>query len=166
MRVGSCSAGSAQSPPSLLAQRTGAITATTKSAEFRAAELSDPRTLADASRLDRPAFQHSSMEHRWGARYATGSPVWLLGSNGTHAFGTLLNVSLSGAYVLTSAHYHKAQRLNLQVELGLRLKNRIAPCAAFVARLADRGMGLEWDEIASESVLAMLAAIGLVANQL
>jgi hypothetical protein len=107
------------------------------------------------------------MEHRWGARYATRSPIWLVGADGTHAFGTLLNVSLSGAYVLTSsAHYYRAQRLNLHVELGLRLKDRIAPCAAFVARLADRGMGLEWDEFASESVLAMLAAIGLAASQL
>jgi hypothetical protein len=149
-----------------LAQRTGAITATTKSAEFGPAELSDTRTLVETSRLDGPAFQYSSMEHRWGARYATQSPVWLLGANGTPAFGTLLNVSLSGAFVLTSAHYRRAQRLNLQVELGLRLKDRIAPCAAFVARLADRGMGLEWDEIASESVLVMLAAIGLVASQL
>jgi hypothetical protein len=78
----------------------------------------------------------------------------------------LLNVSLSGAYVLTSAQYHRAQRLNLQVELGLRLKDRIAPCAAFVARLADRGMGLEWEDFPSESVLAMLAAIGITASQL
>jgi hypothetical protein len=149
-----------------LAQRAGAITATAKRAEFRAAELSDPRTLVETSRLDRPAFQRSSMEHRWGARYAARSPVRLLGADGTHAFGTLLNVSLSGAYVLTFGHYRRAQRLNLHVELGLRLKDRIDPCAAFVARLADTGMGLEWDEFASESVLAMLAAIGLAASQL
>lgn len=145
IRVGSCSAGSAESPPSLFAQRAGAITTT---------------------RLDRPVLQRNTMEHRWGARYATRSPVWLLGADGTHAFGTLLNVSLSGAYVLTSARYHRAQRLNLHVELGLRLKDRIAPCAAFVARLANRGMGLEWDQFASESVLVMLAAIGLTASQL
>jgi hypothetical protein len=118
------------------------------------------------SRLDRPAFQRSNMEHRWGARYATRSPVWLQGADGAHAFGTLLNVSLSGAYVLTSATYHRAQCLSLHVELGLRLKDRIAPCAAFVARLADRGIGLEWDEFGSESVLAMLAAIGLATTQL
>jgi hypothetical protein len=149
-----------------LAQRAGAITATTKRAEFRAAELSDSRTLVETPRPDRPVFQRGSMEHRWGARYATRSPVWLLGADGTHTFGTLFNVSLSGAYVLTSAHYHRAQRLKLQIELGSRLKDRIAPCAAFVARLADRGMGLEWDEIASETVLAMLAAIGLAASQL
>jgi hypothetical protein len=100
------------------------------------------------------------MEHRWGTRFVTHLAVRLTAANGVEAVGWLLDISLSGTYVVTRTPLERGQHVVLRVEETRTSSTaRSAPIRAFVARHAADGFGLEWAEFAPDAVHSLLTAI-------
>jgi hypothetical protein len=127
-RVGSCSAGLFEGPPSFLAK---------------------------LECMKAQAFGRRMMEHRWGRRIETRLPLALQSTHNVRALGTLLNASLSGAYVATKAAVKRDQRVTLQLRSPIWLN-----LGGFVVRIDEAGVGLEWELFASDSVRALLLSVG------
>ena len=104
-------------------------------------------------RMDHPdpggaAYPEGGMEHRLGTRMPVSLPVKLQHAAGTAAFGRMLNVSLSGAYVRTSVKLDPLASVGIACE-GAFSGAVSAPCiTAFVTRVAADGVALEWFEFA------------------
>jgi hypothetical protein len=94
------------------------------------------------------------MEHRWGQRIAARQPLMVKSGRDVVVMGILMNASLSGAYVATSAPVKRDQRVDLQ--LGSALETRVS---GFIVRADEWGVGLEWEEFASDAVQALLLTI-------
>lgn len=88
------------------------------------------------------------MEHRWGRRKAAELDVRLRGSPGAIGFGSLRDVSLSGAYVRTSLF------LPLLGCVTVSVGNDEVP--AQVVRRDGKGLGLEWEEFAPRVIGRLL----------
>ena len=99
---------------------------------------------------DKPRVFVPGMEHRWGERVPAKLPLSLV-SGDLLEEGILLNASVSGAYVATSASLKRDRQVFLQFRPPLELKVR-----AFVARADDSGIAVEWCEFAGDSVRALL----------
>jgi hypothetical protein len=98
-----------------------------------------------------------NMEHRWGGRRRLLLRVRICGSRQAAALGWLTDVSLSGAYVRTTARLTIMSLIYIQLDErddgGPELQPLQLP--ARVVRHGPTGIGLEWQEFAS----AMLAQI-------
>jgi len=87
------------------------------------------------------------MEHRWGRRYDTNVEVRFVALPGTIGTGRVTNISLTGAFMETSA---KLRLLSIVYIEGLdsskeRDKSSAAKrLAATVVRRCSAGVGLEW----------------------
>lgn len=89
-----------------------------------------------------------AMEHRLGTRMPISLPVKLHHAGGTPAPGRMLNVSLSGAYVRTSAKLEPLACIGIVCERAFS-QAVSAPCiTAFVTRVVEDGVALEWLEFA------------------
>jgi hypothetical protein len=94
------------------------------------------------------------MEHRWGDRRRVTLRVRIRRRGQNSAIGWLTDISLSGAYVQTSAGLPLVSQIQVAVdERGagnlvlqpLRLRGRIV-------RHGPAGVGVEWEEFASETL--------------
>jgi hypothetical protein len=94
------------------------------------------------------------MEHRWGRRITAGQSLGFQSARNLEALGILLNASLSGAYVATSAVVKRNQRVMLLLRSPMRLN-----LSGFVVRTDDAGFGLEWEIFASDAVRALLLSM-------
>ena len=65
-----------------------------------------------------------------------------------------MNASLSGAYVATGAPVKRDQRVDLQLGSPLEMS-----LSGFIVRADEWGVGLEWEEFASDAVQALLLTI-------
>jgi hypothetical protein len=94
------------------------------------------------------AYPEGGMEHRLGTRMPISLPVKLHHAGSTPALGRMLDVSLSGAYVQTSASLKPLACIGIVCDRALSAVAG-APCVtAFVTRVAADGVALEWFEFA------------------
>lgn len=105
-------------------------------------ERSDHLDAGDMDRTD------GGMEHRLGTRMRISLPVKLHQAGKTPAFGQILNVSLSGAFVRTSANLGPLARIGIVCEHVYSEAAGAACVTAFVTRVAADGVALEWLEFA------------------
>ena len=93
-----------------------------------------------------------TMEHRLGTRVPTFLPVRVVPARAALVFGSMLNASLSGAYIETAATLPLLARI--AVVCGPACSDR-APCPgvpAYVTRVGRNGVGIEWFEFAPEMI--------------
>jgi hypothetical protein len=93
------------------------------------------------------------MEHRWGQRIAAGQPLRVKSGRDVVTMGILMNTSLSGAYVATSAPVKRGQRVDLQLGSALEMS-----LSGFIVRADEWDVGLEWEEFASDAVQLLTIA--------
>lgn len=92
------------------------------------------------------------MEHRLGTRVPLCLPARLDMRGETSALGSLLNVSLSGAYVATPRIYQLLSPIDI---LCARFGDDHAEpsgVSAYVIRKAELGVGVEWREFAPQTI--------------
>jgi hypothetical protein len=94
------------------------------------------------------------MEHRWGWRITARQSLGLQSACKVEALGILLNASLSGAYVATSAVVRRNQRVTLLLRTSMWLN-----LSGYVVRTDESGFGLEWEVFASDAVRALLLSM-------
>jgi hypothetical protein len=99
-----------------------------------------------------------TMEHRWGARQRVRLGVRIRGPGLHLSIGWLTDLSLSGAYVHTTATLASASQIH--VELAERYAGhtgqRHRGLPGRVVRHGPGGIGIEWDEFASEVLCGIL----------
>jgi hypothetical protein len=100
------------------------------------------------------------MEHRWGHRLSTSIPVRLRcvqsPDSGCRCLGCLESVSASGALIRTELGISPAPHVVVQtLAPALGLQSRELPAAIVRARSGE--MSVEWTELASTGVSAVMA---------
>lgn len=96
------------------------------------------------------------MEHRWGQRVALGLPVRLELAGELLAHGRLEDASISGGYVTTDTAFP----VFAAVEVVLRTPAGRLALPACVVRCDERGLGVEWRDMACEPLVALLRETG------
>lgn len=93
-----------------------------------------------------------SIDHRWGRRKVTDAQVRFMALPGMLGVGRITNVSVTGAFMETDVALPLATVVHLEsIEpVGNGSRKRLA---ANVVRCTTHGVGLEWCECASNSVL-------------
>jgi hypothetical protein len=89
------------------------------------------------------------MEHRWGRRYDTDVSVRFVALPGTIGSGRVTNVSLSGAFMETTAKLRLRTVLYIEGLESARERGKAGTSkrlAATVVRRCSAGVGLEWCE--------------------
>ena len=115
----------------------------------------------DSARLPRDATARSGfMEHRWGTRVSLDLPVHISLHNGDSAVGVLRDASVSGAFIETPLRLPVCAQLGVVLLVGEGAARRAVHLHACVTRSARDGLGLEWRDMASPPVLALLRATG------
>jgi hypothetical protein len=91
------------------------------------------------------------MEHRWGRRQPTDIAVCVIGKLlGATATGRVLNISLTGAYLETTAALRVHALVYLETSGAASAAGSSRRHAASVVRRDATGVGLEWCESPSE----------------
>lgn len=106
-----------------------------------------------ATTVARPVF----MEHRWGARVSLDLPVRLELAGELLGFGRLRNASISGALVITAARLPPLAALDIVVTTTAAPEGRIV-LPACVVRRAGGAVGVEWRDMACDSLVTLLRA--------
>jgi hypothetical protein len=96
------------------------------------------------------------MEHRCGDRISTDVPVLLVALPGTIGPGRIANVSLTGAYVETRLKLPLLSPVILEPVKPTRHAGSAARLEAYVVRLDQAGIGLEWCEPILDPVAQLL----------
>jgi PilZ domain len=109
------------------------------------AEVSSPQRTPGHG--PRTSAHRGRMEHRWGERMPVRASVRVHCAK-WDAAGQLRDASLSGAFVHT--------RLQIAAWTHVELELSCARIAAFVVRVANDGLGLEWCEFAPLPVRELL----------
>jgi hypothetical protein len=102
------------------------------------------------------------MDHRWGQRQATNIAVHVAATNGTTGAARVVNVSLTGAYLETSAPLRRHALVYLAPSSRHNCAGGSRRIAANVVRHDALGVGLEWCQPLTKGghialLLAMLA---------
>lgn len=92
------------------------------------------------------------MEHRWGKRSTVNVAATLHLACGTAARGRIVNVSLSGAFVLTEVRIPLFSRVVVELELGVPGYSCRQFVPGYVVREALGGFGLEWNEFSPSAI--------------
>jgi PilZ domain-containing protein len=103
------------------------------------------------------AAQPRYMEHRWGERVPLDLPVRLELAGELLAHGRLRNASISGALVVTESRFPLLATVEVVLHTPRAPSGRLA-LPACVVRREDGALGLEWRDMACESVVALLRA--------
>jgi len=101
------------------------------------------------------------MEHRWGRRQATDVGVRFAAAAARIGTGRLLNISTSGAYMVTKMNLRVLTLIYLSTVASRSAKIRVNGMPAYVVRVDAAGLGLEWCEPAAGrmSIAARLAIL-------
>lgn len=99
------------------------------------------------------------MEHRWGTRRTLDVGVKLYVQSSLPVFGRIRNASSSGAYIATSATLPVMTRMHIALGWDGSQRGGRHRIAAHVVRADKRGIGIEWQEFAPLSVLALIDAL-------
>ncbi len=93
----------------------------------------------------------STMEHRWGQRVSVSLPVRLMAAADLQGSGILRDISASGGFIETDL------RVPILSQLELELPNDDSLVSAFVVRRTQKGMAVEWEAMAPDAILCLLA---------
>lgn len=99
------------------------------------------------------------MEHRWGLRRIVDVGVKVSDPSHESIRGRMLDASASGAYVATGARLPIMARVRIALEWGATGRGNHHHIPAYVVRTDVRGIGIEWQEFAPPSVLALLDSL-------
>jgi hypothetical protein len=101
------------------------------------------------------------MEHRWGFRQSSDLLVRLLAGQTVVGTGRLLNVSVGGAFLETTAPLGKSSVIELEPVGVQRGSPANRPVGAAVVRRTSKGVGVEWAFAGHEvfNVAALLAVL-------
>lgn len=94
------------------------------------------------------------MEHRWGARSRLDIPVQIDCGTGAVLFGVIRDASVSGAFVCTAAQM-PAMTIVKVIPVSPRCRSDAA-IEAYVVRWTPEGCGLEWCDLAPNSIVELL----------
>ena len=93
-----------------------------------------------------------SIDHRWGRRRVTDAAVRFMALPGTLGVGRITNVSVTGAFLKTGVALPLATIIHVEsIEANAEATRK--RLSASVVRCTEQGVGLEWCECASNSVL-------------
>jgi hypothetical protein len=99
------------------------------------------------------------MEHRWGHRIGVDLPVRITGNPFSVRAGRLVNLSVSGAFILTGGDLRKLSRVLIVIANPSMARHEAPTLAAYVARKLGDGFGIEWCEFAPVEVTRMLQSL-------
>lgn len=97
-----------------------------------------------------------TMEHRLGTRVTTFLPVRVIHARALLAFGRMLDASLSGAYIETSAPLPLFARIDVVCGQGFSDRAECSGVAAYVTRAGAHGVGVEWLEFAPPAIRRLM----------
>jgi hypothetical protein len=97
------------------------------------------------------------MEHRCGDRISTDIPVRLVALPGTIGPGRIVNVSMTGAYVETQLKLPLLSLVALEPVKRTHRDGAVARLEAYVVRLDEAGIGIEWGEPILDPVSRLLS---------
>jgi hypothetical protein len=97
------------------------------------------------------------MEHRWGKRSSVDVPVTLHLGSGAAVRGRIANLSLSGALVLADIRIRVFSQVIVELEDSLWSDSGTPHVAAYVAREAREGLGLEWTDFSPSPIAELLS---------
>jgi hypothetical protein len=97
------------------------------------------------------------MEHRWGNRHEISKPVHLGTRRSGTAGGQICNASISGAFVASALPVSLFSYVRVQFTVLLNGQWTTTAVEGQVVRKEARGFGIEWRELASEAVKALVA---------
>lgn len=98
------------------------------------------------------------MEHRWGRRVPLDIPVRLIGEPHAPVLGRMENVSVSGAFIQVADREPLSVRLEVEVILPDRSRQKAERVTAYVTRRNGTGVGIEWRDLAPAAVRVLLTA--------
>jgi hypothetical protein len=102
------------------------------------------------------------MEHRWGARISVHMPIRLRPMHSPlEGIGRMTDLSLSGGFI-ADFDIRRLARIQVVFDSPLRLRPEMLP--AFVARVSEQGIGIEWCEFAPRPVRELLQAVRIPSN--
>jgi hypothetical protein len=91
------------------------------------------------------------MEHRLGSRHAIELEVYLrMWGSTVSAKGRLLDLSVSGAFVATRLPCRPLLHVTVQIVPEGRTRRNGMAVEGLIVRLAEGGIGIEWDELQPE----------------
>jgi len=93
-----------------------------------------------------------SMDHRWGRRRVTDAQVRFFAQPGTFGMGRVTNVSVTGAFLETASKLPLETTVHIE-SLDPVNNARRRRLVGNVVRHANNGVGLEWSQAASNTVL-------------
>jgi hypothetical protein len=94
------------------------------------------------------------VEHRWGSRTAIDVPVRFIVPPATIGTGRITNVSMTGAFLETCALLRPMSLLYVEmIQVPNGHGGRSKRLSACVVRRTETGVGIEWCEAASKSLL-------------
>src|SRR5450755_233998 len=96
------------------------------------------------------------MEHRWGQRVGVDIPVRVTGHPFSVRTGRISNLSVSGAFIKADFESRLLARIQVAIEMPHRSRHDAPLIAAYVARKAKGGIGIEWSEFAPPDISRLL----------
>jgi hypothetical protein len=103
---------------------------------------------------------YAAMEHRWGTRTPTDVAVRFVATPATMGTGTVVNVSLTGAFMETRVRLRLLSLIYLQPFGPVSDGDQRYRLVASVVRQTPLGVGLEWcDSTVSAQAYAQLNAV-------
>jgi PilZ domain-containing protein len=102
-----------------------------------------------------------SMEHRWGYRFPTDLPVGIT-ARGLNSQGRVRDVSVSGAFVVSSACVPLLSAIEIVAEEKAGATGSSKPLLAYVVRHAEDGFAIEWREPFDEATTRFVSLCAAV----
>jgi hypothetical protein len=97
------------------------------------------------------------MEHRWGHRREISRMVHLDTRGGVAARGRICNVSISGAFIVSSVRVNLFSYVQLKFIAMLHGRRTATAVEGQVVRRNASGFGIEWCELAPEAIRSLVA---------
>jgi hypothetical protein len=100
------------------------------------------------------------MEHRWGERVSVDIPIKLTARPFAGRPGRLVDVSMSGAFVMAPLDARPLSRIHVVIELPARFRRATPVLSAYIARRAADGFGIEWCEFGPQPIVELIREAG------
>jgi PilZ domain-containing protein len=94
------------------------------------------------------------MEHRWGKRVRTDTPVQIFAHPASMAWGRLRDISVSGGFIETELKIRALSTISMTVLAKGHARDRIA--RAIVVRRDSDGVGVEWFDGHSDVIASLM----------
>lgn len=106
------------------------------------------------------------MEHRWGVRVDLDCPARLVLHDGPVGVGQVRNASISGALIATACRLAPLTPLHVVLTAGRGERRRTIELPACVTRLDRTGFAVEWRDMATPTLVALLREAGTADDSL